>query len=105
MPGIGVCAGAADPSFEGRRRAELEREGGLGGALEPLFLAGSNDDRLAGAEPHGCAGLPVLVPELVESRVDGLQLGGDGWVEGLRKSLPELGAAGALDVDLVMDLL
>jgi len=105
MPDIGVRARTADPSIKGRRRAEIERESGLGGALEPLFLAGSDDDRLAGAEPHGCARLPVLVPELVEPCVDGLQLGGDGRVVCLRKSLPELGTAGALDVDLVMDLL
>jgi hypothetical protein len=76
-----------------------------GGALEPLFLAGSNDDRLAGAEAHGGAGLPMLVPKLVETCVDGLQLGGYGRVVGLREGLPQLCAACALDIDLSVYLL
>ena len=76
----------------------------LGRALEALFEPGSLDDRLGVAEAQAGTEGAVLVPELVETGVEPLQLFDGRRVVPHRQPPVELGAAVARALDLLVDL-
>src|SRR5207247_5837354 len=107
-----VCADALSlPSFPTRRSSDLlvsgptcvRSEGGLGGALEALFDTRSGDDVVAVAEAKLGLPHPLLVPELLETLAETLELGGCGLVVAVGQDLPQLGPPFARLLDLLMN--
>jgi hypothetical protein len=73
-------------------------------ALEALVGAGADEDRSTVAEAQGGADLPLLVPQGGDARLDLGQLRLDRLAATGAELMPELGAALAEAVDLLLDL-
>ena len=92
-------AWSQSPTPEAASGAQLLR-----GALEPLFDPGAGDDRVPVAEPDSGAKGAVLVPEVVELRVDAADVRDDAGVVFRREPLVQLGAVLAQTIDFLVDL-
>src|SRR4051812_14249849 len=73
-------------------------------SLEPLFDARPGDDVVAVAEAEGRLQRTLLVPEMVETGAQTLQLSGGGWVVPLGEDVPQLRSPLAFLLDLLMDV-
>ena len=81
--------------------AEAEESGR---ALQSLLDAGPGHDVVAVAEAEGCLEGALLVPQLLEARVETLELGGQGRVVALRELVPQFRAPLARLLNLLVNL-